>query len=306
MTHEKKLLCFLLTLASTIVSGFEAMPATTPFTGSIQVLYTPNFEASCTSKTSEKNQGEQFGNNKTNIVKFLIKKTSPEGVRLSIAGAFEGKPMSMIIPVKSDRTGLIMADFEFDNFSMTDKEKEALGEGKKIIGQFLEKFIGPGFNKPLQLGSERTFPSICSLLPNGKMVNNTGSFKVIGTAFIRGRENIVFGGEQSITCAFDEKQFSMKIKGWESIDRQSGLPSDTSTSMEVSATGNGDNIMTVSEVRTCAITGAAVYQPTPSPSVTTESKSVEQRLTDLKRLLDARLISQEQYQRKSSEILESL
>lgn len=305
MIHAKKLLYVFLVLASHITAALEIMPTTRPFNGSIKVVYTPSFEARCISKVTEHDSSQQFDNSKVSVINISVIEVSPNNVKLSITGDIDGKSGTVTIPINSDGTGLIFDGLEFNNIPMTDKERSALNEAKKILAPFFEKIIGNRYES-FNVGSDRSSANFCSLFPNGRTISKSGSFTVIGTAIIRGRENIVSGGDQSMTCEIDNNRLSIKIKGWEAIDRHSGLPSDASTSMEASVEGSGDTIMSVVENRVCSITGKALRQTSPLPNATTELKSVEQRLNELKALLDKRLISQEQYQIKSTEIIESL
>ena len=150
---------------------------------------------------------------------------------------------------------------------------------------------------------------MCELLPQAKAIDPTGSFAVLGVASIKGRESIVIGGEQGETCVLPNGRFTMRVKGWFAYDRQSGLPSNQSLAME---TAVPTGLISGTEDRDCTVTGAPVPVPAPVAGASAQmsqnptQKTSEQRLTELKSLLEKGLITQEQFEQKRAEILKAL
>jgi len=59
-------------------------------------------------------------------------------------------------------------------------------------------------------------------------VSSSGSFNIIGTAIIDGKESVVIGGERESVCSINKQQVTIKVKGWDSFDKVSGLPANAS------------------------------------------------------------------------------
>ena len=59
-------------------------------------------------------------------------------------------------------------------------------------------------------------------------ISSSGNFIIIGTAIIDGKESVVSGGERELVCSINKQKVTMKVRGWDSFDKVSGLPTNAS------------------------------------------------------------------------------
>ena len=238
----------------------------------------PNNQATCTSANS------------TAIMR--VQREQNGKMSLIASSELEGKKFEIMLPLNSNGTGLSPEEpqFKFD-------EKEVLDEFLKVIKPMLTVTAKKSLfaiGRPLsQNQSIVVSEGICSIFPQGSTKAHSGSFKVMGIAMIRGRESIIFKGEETLACQMQGKVLpEMRIIGWSAIDKLSGLYSDTSVTIKMDES-------TSTEDTEC------VFADENRPS-TPAQRSAEQRLLELKSLMDKGLINQEQYEAKQKDVLKSL
>ena len=163
------------------------------------------------------------------------------------------------------------------------------------------KFIGQSL---AQGGSIKA--AIC---PGSAPSSVVGGFSVIGKTQLSGRSVLIVAGEASEECYFDGHNVAVTDKGWAAIDVHSGLLVKQSTKRVLKSQNKmfeGES----SDDRSCVISGSPVVaqRPSDAPSVSSPSinPSVAQRLKELKELKDQGLITQDQFEKKSAEILKAL
>jgi hypothetical protein len=212
--------------------------------------------------------------------------------------------------VKPDGSGFSSTTPEFKtNMEVPEKDRWQLEAAKEMFTKALESGVS-AIGKPLRQGSvEGAAEVVCKFFPGSSGVEKmSGGYRVLGTTFERGRENIVFGGERSVSCRMPGTLWHMHEKGWDAIDRLSGLVAGRSSRAILSVdglSGTGD----VTEDTECVVTGEVVRAlkgNSPLLENTSTPGSSEQRLLELKSLLDKGLITKEQYEKKSAEILKTL
>jgi hypothetical protein len=309
----------------------EPLPSgITPLNGSVTLRYAPKFESRCTIKKSEKKPGEFFG---TKITESGFTEVFEESGRTKLAvkitlGQYF---VRMIFGLEDDRTmaGMTYIDIQ-SNFEAFNKSKEK--SGKFFLGLLKRMSGAAAYGRSLKQGTRFYTDAISSMFgkdageigttESAESAGNTGydsvdklfseiqiqvksdDFAVIGTANIRGRESLIFGGEIVVEVGKGDNRVSVTSKGWEAFDLQSGLKTGSSMLMVV---GNAEKGVTTStDDYECSITGTPTKAPQSRPSNAQDAKSAEQRLIELKALLDKGLIIPEQFESKHTEILKSL
>ena len=158
-----------------------------------------------------------------------------------------------------------------------------------------------GMGEPLRQGT-RVSSVACSLFPGGIERSSSGGYVVAGVSQIRGRRSIVMSGKQDVTCLSDMGTFKVNVKGWHAIDELSGIPIASSLVGEV-LTPQGS--ISSTEDMECSISGNPTKQQGPALSGRSQ-QSAEQRLTELRSLLEKGLITQPQCEANRQEILKGL
>jgi len=274
---------------------------TAPFSGEITVRYTPTFESRCTSKQYEKKPGEFFGSRTTEIVTYGVFEDLQGVPKLSAVTNVGANYMRIVLGLKPDGSGFASNELEFQtDIPMPTEAKDMM---KEILSNMMKKNLGLDIEFPLRLGSDMSM-DICELFPQGRTIKKAGRYAVIGMATIRGRESIIIGGEQTFTCTIADKQLSMQVKIWRAIDRQSGLSAGSSLAGVSTEPGQGNTTFT--DDTECVISGSLTRAPKAISPGSSGVKSIEQRLIELKALMDKGLISKEQYEQKRVEILKAL
>ncbi len=286
-------------------------PGTAPFSGEITVRYTPTFESHCTVKKHEKKPGEFFGSLETTSVTGGVFEDSQGVLKLSSVADTGALYMRLLITLKEDGSGFASNELELQvgRPGLTAEDKKSLPiitdpRIKELMFNTIKIGLGRTVEFPLRLGSDMSMTDVCKIFPQGRTTTKAGRYEVIGTAAIRGRESIIYDGEETFTCTLADKQFTMQMKGWEAIDRQSGLLAGLSQAVVM--TEQGGNVTTSTEDRECVISGSLTRTPKAISPGSSGVKSIEQRLIELKTLMDKGLISQEQYEQKRVEILKAL
>lgn len=272
---------------------------TAPFTGNLEVRYTPGFEARCTKVAFERKDGEPRGSEATSDEVWAVFETAPRQAKSSMAK----DKFRIVMGLNENGTGLSSPNLEWETeLPRSTDEMKIAKDGMAKFGESFYKNIR--FPTSMRMGSDRSPSNFCEVF-GGRAISKTGRSPVaIGVAPIRGRDAIVFAGEGTITCAFERtNRPSFRFQGWEAIDIQSGLPSDSSAYIEV-ISETGVPISDTTEDKKCIVTSTT--SPLSPPLVgAVVGKSVEQRLTELKSLIGKGLISKEEYEQKRGDILKA-
>jgi hypothetical protein len=317
------ILVFLLAISSTITFAEEPLPSgITPLTGSVTLRYAPKFESRCTVKKSEKKPGEFFGTKTFQALTMEVFNES-ERTKLAVRVPVGANYLRMIIALTDDRTMTGATNIEIQS-DIEDFKKNSEQFRNLLLG-FMKKLSGAEiFGKPLQQGSKvftesfgelvSTFyaleDSVENLSGGSKSAKmpmikvNSDNYSVVGIASINRRESLVFSGEILFEVGAGDARVSAKITGWDAYDLQSGLKAGASFLTVATVAEKG--AVTSTEDTECFISGA--------PSTTTRARSeeaqgaktTEQRLIELKSLLNKGLITQEQFESKRTEIVNSL
>jgi len=315
---KKSLIVALTALTAGISCAQQALPQDIVLlNGEVTLRYTPNFEARCTKKSYEKKSGDFFGERKTTIETSSILEVSPGVSKFIKTAEAEGFDVRLSFDVNEDGTGLKSTepDIQFKlnkndswNSNIPGVSKEALDKVKLFLGGMI-KTMGDsnfsGIGQPLRQGSSVMLPNLCEFIPEGRTLSTSGGSSVAGTAVILGRENIIFSSEQTATCIWSNFQMNLEQKGWYAVDRQSGLRPASSLTINMTMDFKGFTFTSTEDIE-CTITGAPTIAPQPTASGVPGSKSVEQRLSELKSLFDKGLITKEQFEKKRDEVLKSL
>jgi len=299
---KKSLIVALTALTTGITCAQQALPpGTAPFSGEITVRYTPTFESRCTVKKYEKKPGEFFGSRETMIGTSGVFEDSQGVPKLSMVVNVGANYFRLLIGLKEDGSGIASNELEIQtDMSMTAEAKDMM---KEVMFNMMKK-DAMSIALPLRVGSDMSIDNICEIFPQGRTITKAGRYAVIGMAAIRGRESIIISGEQAITCTVANEQMSMKMKGWRAIDRQSGLTAGSSGA--IVATAPGQDNTTSTEDHECVISGSLTKAPKAISPGSSGSKSIEQRLSELKSLFDKGLITKEQFEKKRDEVLKTL
>ena len=277
-------------------------PDITPFAGEITLRYAPKFESRCTVKKTEQKPDESAINSMTESETTSVFK-DPAGVLKFSMVTNSGVNYFRLTANINEDTSAPSSEAPEITTDLPLSEKE-LGTVKEFALHTLKKGSDMGLiGKPLRQGASYSF-DLCALLPGFVTEKQSGDWKVLGVAVIKGRESIVVGGEQSATCSYSGKQMSFETKGWSSYDRQSGLAGASSAAWVVSIPGKTSGIG--SEDQECVIVGELAKPSSATAHGALPAKSTEQRLIELKALLKKGLITREIYQKRSSEIINEM
>lgn len=319
----RSLLFALTALAAGVTCAQQPLPSgTAPLIGETIVRYAPTFEARCTIKKFEKKAGEFFGERTTERLTASIYEESPRLLKYSMAVEAAGNYFRMIFGLESDGSGFATTEpafhvkqSEFDPWlsidDITGKEKEAFVLFRQFLRTAMQKGSSyTGIGKPLRQGSIVS-ADMCGVFPQGKTNSASGAFTVVGTTVVQGRKNLIISGGQNLACTFADQEIKMEIKGWYAVDMQSGLLGAQSLVGSTVVPSKGS--ATSTDDRECVITQplaqVIVQLPAktePPAAAASDSKSVEQRLTELKSLLGKGLITREQFEQKRAEIVKGL
>ena len=277
-----------------------------PFNGEITLRLTPTYQARCTTKKHEKKPGEFFGTRSTEIGTIEVFENPAGELKQSIVIGDALNYFKIILDLKDDGSGFLPKEAEYQtNVKASDKELQQFEPIKQMINRMSE-ISGWAIGIPLRSGRIVPQGDVCKILPGAQGTDKrTGGFRVLGTTTIFGRESVVLSGQESISCGLPGTSLNMQSKGWWAFDRQSGLSIASSTVTVASVPAQNDNF-TGTEDRECSITAAPIVTQRASKPVPGVSTTNEQRLMEIKSLLDKGLITREQYEQKSAEILKAL
>lgn len=283
-------------------------PNIIPLNGEVILRLTPKHAARCTAKKNETKAGEFFGTRSTDFSTVEIFEETPGTLKLSFVVGDAINYFRILADVKPDGSGLLLTTPEIQtNIQPSEKDRQQFEAVKQILMK-IPKMGSFAIGVPLRQGIAVSLGDTCQLLPGASGTEKrSGGYSVLGKTTVMGRESIILGGEESVSCFLPGTSLNMHIKGWWAIDRQSGVSAASSTFSTASVTGKSGEA-TTSEDRECVVTGevsSSAKGQSPGVGKMSTPASSEQRLLELKLLLDKGLISKEQYEQKSTEILKS-
>lgn len=281
-----------------------------PLNGEVILRLTPKHVARCTTKKNEAKPGEFFGTRSTYFGTQEIFEESLGNPKLSFVVGDAMNYFRIVAEVKPDGSGLMPTtpEIQTNMQATTEKDRQEFEAVKQILVQ-MPKLGSFAIGVPLRQGSAVSLGDTCQLFPGSSGTERrSGEYRVLGVTAVMGRESIVLGGEESVSCILPGTSLNMHVKGWWAIDQQSGVTTASSTISKASVTGKSGEA-TTSEDRECVVTGGfSRSDKGQSPGLGNMSTpgASEQRLLALKLLLDKGLITKEQYEQKSTEILKTL
>lgn len=303
LKNKFDIISFILLCIPCLAMAQRSMPSDiSPFNGSIVIKYNPLYKSLCSVKSMEKKKGDFFGTSRQYNLTSEVFRTSEGELKISLntsgvfaEGAGSNDYLKLIYSIREG--GLTDGDEPIfqTNLNLTPEEKS-------VIKNTLTKVGVPGgwlVNKQLQNGMILQTPDLCSIMGKSFNLNFTnakfeGGNRVVGVGMVSGKESIIFATDESVVCSIANSNIQFKNKGWFAIDRRSGLR--TGNSMLSTITTN-EGVLTAEENHDCEVTGALAESTT---------SSAENRLKELKSLLEKNFISKEIYDQKNIEILKNL
>lgn len=260
----------------------------TPLNGEIRLLYRPGFESTCSTV------------NGTDVsdIPLTVKTT----LTLDSAGRFNYRfamdDSTATFDVNADGSGMNLDSMQFANGN----------SDKNDLLANLVKISPPGYGligKQLRQGGEIQTIDLCKNIPEGRSsFFSKVSRSVAGTVVMRGRPSLIISTNIDETCTIGSVgKISFIGGGWETFDLKSGLASDSESNMIVKIPNQADLNMKMKSSCVILDNSHATLNNINSGST---GKSTEQRLIELKSLIDKGLINQEQYEQKRTDILKSL
>lgn len=300
---RKYLALVILASLASVAAAQQALPSgMIPLNGEVTLKYTPSFDSRCTIKGYSKKSGSIFGDRLTQYAIYSVFEER-NVVKLAMRMNVDANYIRIVFPLDEVSGAFVATNPEFQtDIQMSAEDRERLPEFAGPMFNGLKAALAAVIGPTLKQGSSVELGT-CEIIPEGKTQANFGRSVVAGTATIRGRESLVISTDQTGTCILPDGQFTMQAKGWQAFDRQSGLPAAVSWVMSVNIPDKGSIAMT--DDRECEISGTPTKAVSTSPS-STNGKSVEKRLLELKSLLDKGLINQDNFEQKRLEILKSL
>lgn len=294
---KKIILVASLACASAQVLAQRPFPeGVTPIAEPLVLRYQPHHTAKCIENKSEKAVGDFFSKNSTETTStevFSDGDTTKVGLNIELE---DGGFLRFIFTTNEDGTSIVAGEPEFQtNLKLSEKDKDDVGQVKLLFSKIMRKAFEVGvMGKPITQGYQLA-QDFCSVF-GATTLTTKGDAVAIGTSKIRGRNSVIFKQEISSTCLFSEGELSFRTTGWSAYDVESGLSVDSVGEGEVSVSGKKGSF---TSDKVCTVAGVL---ETPTPI----ANKVDQRLVELKGLLDKGLISKDEYDKKRSAILDSI
>jgi hypothetical protein len=262
-----------------------------PLNGEIRLLFKPEFESTCITK----NESDPNDLPSKSVTKLFLDTAG----RLKLEMRFDNG--SILADVNHDGSKVLKDSFKFDFQDQTKNDTaipDFIDKMLKNLGKVYTDYSPIG--KTLRQSSDLSATDLCEIFPGGSSsFFSTFKKRVIGLTQINGRSSLILQSDVKTSCTFPKLgQIAISGYAWEAYDLQSGLNSDSGGNMRLTIGTNPE--VNMSTTSSCVI--ASTAQATTSP----KGKSTEQRLIELKSLMDKGLINQEQYEQKRTEILKSL
>jgi hypothetical protein len=299
----KKILIAMSLLASTPAwSVFPALPfPLSKLDQPITLRLVPNATVRCT-KTEQFNLGLERTPAKSEQTTFYLAKNSSGKTRLGVGS--DSSDLKIFFSVRTDGSGLVKTDPEVEtNAQMTSVEKTQLIEPQRAMLDIFIDFYNSSLGKSLQqdVSIPWDMPDICAVFAGSPGVrNNAATLKVVGKALVNNRQTLIALGESKNICNIQNNKLQIDVNGWYAFDITSGMP--TNRYEEIKATIPVLGVVSGTTTHDCTVVGNI----TPRNSSPLNSRSIEDRLLDLKSLYEKGLITKDRYENRTSQILENL
>lgn len=284
-----KLFALLMVFIPVRIMAQVALPyGITPINGELRLLFSPGFESKCSGSV----EGVDTPLTSTTMVAInsigsLSYSLNMDGVTAIFDINEDGFRLTDKPPIfKAENSGLVdskIADLILDSIKVTPP-------GYGVIGKALRQGSNIEMSKNL---------NFCGAIQGAVQELKLFKRKAVGIANIDGRSSLIIRSEIEGGCTVDNIKVSVNLNGWESIDLQSGLQGNSTAKMvfkfdrEESATVMKNQCI-VSQLSTISKSNNSI------------SKTVEQRLLEIKSLMEKGLITEEQYNQKRIDVLKSL
>ena len=282
--------------------GMPPLPfALTKLDQPITLRLFPNATVKCT-KTEQLNLGPEKAQAKSEQANFYLEKNSSGKARLGIG--LDASDLKIFFSVRTDGSGLVKGDPEIEsNAQMTSIEKTQLIEPQRAMLDIFIDFYNSTLGKSLQqdVTIPWDLPDICAVFVGGPGVRkNASTLKVLGKTLVKNRPTLIAHGESKNICTIQNTNLQIDSNGWYAFDIASGLP--TSRYEEVKGTFPALGVVSAITTYDCNFVGSSLPA---SPKVGVD-RAIEDRLRELKALYEKGLITKDQFEKRSSQILENL
>ena len=288
--HIPKLITTLLVFSCSFsVIAQKSMPTANPNFGSIELRYRPTFSATCFANSEGKGANDWIAKQSTSGSKRAVKRESDGSLYTMIEYSDNGTNVITKLSLTDD--GIPRKVKPVATYSGNPPSQEMLLFSEKMA-PLLERsaeFFGQSFYR-----GKRIDMQMCRYL-DATQSSFEGSFEAIGLTQMASRQGLLFAGSATQTCRLNNQVISLKFSGWNVVDVDSGI--EISSSMRLDFGAENKNLGYTITNSDCQIVGAAEV---------VQTKSHEERLKELRRLLDTGLINKQQYDVKASEILKGL
>jgi hypothetical protein len=283
----------------------------TPLIGEVTLRFTPKHTSRCTIKTEKTKPGDSAATSSTSLATAEVYESSPGVPKYGISIGDAINYMRIVMDVKADGSGVIPNAITFDTNMLVPEHDRSQFEALKQIMTKMTSASAFSFaiGVPLRQGSVVGIGDLCQFLPGAMGTEKqSGETRVLGTMSEMGRERVIIGGEESVSCFVPGTTLTVSVKGWWAFDQQSGLIAASSSVAKASAHEKWGTSLT-SEDKECVVTGELTKSATSTlpraGKVSTPSapSASEKKLRELKSLYNKGLIDKERYDQKVQSIL---
>jgi hypothetical protein len=271
---------------STDIFGQTIVPyGVRPLSTDIRLLYRPGFESKCSSIP------EGQGDNVETSASLALDSVGQLNYRLRVDN------ITAIFDINEDGFPSFGKSPVFETNDSTVMDPKIIELIEKLVAS-----VPPGFGvvgKTLRQGGELAAIDICKSLPGATSNVNSLKRKVVGTVGINDRSSLIISTNGTVSCNVQGEKIELGVNGWESFDLQSGLLGSSVAKMTVKLPNETRNWIMKSD---CNISKTSINSKATDPT----GKTAEQRLLEIKSLMDKGLITKEQYDMKREDIIKLL
>lgn len=284
-------------ISFTAWSQVLALPNTTALAGEVEIRYRPTFSSVCTDKLEKKEKNDWFA--KKSESKYSQKIIVEQGitvVKTEFGDANEYFRFTFFID-KDGKPEKTRPTYE-TNVQVDEQTKKMLDTMASANAKGMFDFYG----KKMKQGEILKNPSICEIIGGRSQGEAAGNIRSVGQALLSNRKAVVFSGNLKESCYLNGQSFKFDASGWWGYDSESGLELQSSSKSEIT-TFDGKPINYEVKNTTCSIQGRSAFQ---EKETVQASPDRQNRLKELRKLLDDNLIDKSQYDKKVEEILRGL
>ena len=260
----------------------------TPINGEVKLLFSPGFESKCNGSAegldAPSTSTTTLGTNAAGSLSYSL---NMDGVTAIFEINDVGFGLNNKPPVfKAENSGSV--DSKIVDLILNSVKVTPPGHG--IIGKALRQESNIAMPKNL---------NFCDSIPGAAQELKLFKRRAVGIANIEGRSSLIIKSEIEGGCTIENIKVSVNLNGWESIDLQSGLQGNSTAKMVLKF----DNQESATVLKNQCIVSQL---STSSKTNNFVGKTVEQRLLEIKSLMEKGLITEEQYNQKRIDVLKSL